>query len=263
MDAKNEDAIRGLIEAGSNIVGGATGGAVGFLVGGPVGAAVGGAAGAALPQVFSKVGVELKQRLLGKREEMRIGAVFICAAKKIQVKLDEGQRLRNDGFFDEDDTGRSNADEICEGVFLSAQKEHEEKKLKYYGNLLANIAFNHEIDKAQANMMIKIADDLTYRQLCLIYIFFNKDNYKYNLSNNFSWTDSHPTPKGRMVSQEIFDMYSKGLVKCKDSGIYNTDNLVIPAKMRLTGGSLLYMLMELGDIERNDIDVVLPYLLSK
>ena len=36
---------------------------------------------------------------------------------------------------------RSTPKEVMEAVVLSAQREHEEKKLKYQGRLLASIAF--------------------------------------------------------------------------------------------------------------------------
>jgi hypothetical protein len=72
------------------------------------------------------------------RETKRIGATLTFAAAKIKERLDSGQNLRSDGFFDEDASNRAPADEIAEGVVIAAQREHEEKKLKFYGNLLAS-----------------------------------------------------------------------------------------------------------------------------
>jgi hypothetical protein len=56
---------------------------------------------------------------------------------------------------------------------ISAQREHEEKKIPYLANLLATIAFDPHIDVGMANYMVRIASSLTYRQYCILNIAVN------------------------------------------------------------------------------------------
>src|ERR1051326_659774 len=72
-------------------------------------------------------------------------------------------------------TGRSTAEEIAEAVLVAAERDHEERKLRYYGNLLANLAFSDGIDRAEANLLTRLAQGLSYAQLCLLSIFWLPD----------------------------------------------------------------------------------------
>lgn len=111
MSKDNEQLIE-LIETGSEIAGAAVGGAVGFLVAGPVGAAAVGTGGVLITRAFNKIGIELKNRFLGKREEIRIGATISLAATKIKNRIDEGKKIREDDFFINKIKDRSDADEV-------------------------------------------------------------------------------------------------------------------------------------------------------
>ena len=166
-----DEMIEFLIESGSEITGATTGAVIGGVVAGPAGAMLGIAGGKAVEKVFSKLGSEIKNRVLSKRENNKIGATATYALEKIDENIKSGKKLRDDGFFENDDTNRSTADEIVEGIMFSAQREHEEKKLKYYGNLVANIAFDKTISREQANQLINISKRLTYRQIKLINLF--------------------------------------------------------------------------------------------
>jgi len=112
--------IRKLINTGAEIAGGAVGGALGFLAGGPVGAAVLGAAGAAAADALRHIGEETSKRLLSPREQVRVGGVLAIAAEEIRQRLDQGEALRADGFFDQKASGRSDAEEVAESVLLKS-----------------------------------------------------------------------------------------------------------------------------------------------
>jgi hypothetical protein len=87
---------------------------------------------------------------------------------KIKEKIEKGENIREDNFFSKDPSNRSSFEEITEGVLLSAQKEHEEKKVRFLGNLIANISFNSSINRADANLYVNLAEALSYRQYCLL-----------------------------------------------------------------------------------------------
>ncbi len=176
MVEKNKILLGELVEAGSEIIGGSVSASAGVLIGsviaGTPGAVVGGAVGAAISKLYAKIGIELKERVLSHNQEKRIGAVFIYALKKIESKLEKGLTIR-DELFVENNGNRSEAEEMLEGILLTSQQEYEEMKIKYYGELLANIPFDSTINRAEANYIIRLAERLSYRQYCLLHIYSN------------------------------------------------------------------------------------------
>lgn len=265
MNKNRQDSdIEELINSGSEIVGAATGGVLGFFSGGPVGAALGGAGGVVVAKGLSKLGLEVKQRFLGKREEVRIGATISYAIMRIQEKLSSGCSLRDDGFFNNETNNRSAADEIYEGVILAAQREHEEKKIMYYGNLLGNIAFNKEIDRAFANQLIQLSESLLYRQLCLLNVFFKSSKSKSVILRQTNFRDpSVKIPKELIpVLYEILDLYNRNLIVDPKAHVFGLTD-VNPAGVDVHGlGIVLYQMMELSTIPSEDVSS-LVYLLQQ
>ena len=111
-------AIKTLVGTG----GGATAAAVGLWLGGPetalIGGAAGGAASAVVGMTLQGLGYELSSRVLGPREEARIGTVFTLAAAEIHERCNNGEKVREDGFFTPNEDGRSDAEEVWENVLL-------------------------------------------------------------------------------------------------------------------------------------------------
>jgi len=249
---ENTDKIEELLKAGSEISGGIAGGVIGFITGGPVGAAIGGASQPIIAKIVKKVSTEIKKRLIGPREEIRMGATLTYAVDKIQKKLKMGQQIRSDGFFSNDLNVRSSAEEIIEGVLLVAQKEHEEKKIIYFGNLIANIAFDTQFDKGESNYLIKLAETLTYRQLCLISIFAQKQRFP--LSNNNFYGRSRIGTDLFILLHEIFELYNLGMLNCSGAALIEL-GYIVPRKMVSQGaGAHLYNLMELHLIDLQDLN---------
>lgn len=147
-DAEKNDRIRHLINHGTEIAGGA---ALGLLIGGPVGAVAGGAGGPMAAIALRSIGQEISERLLGTREKVRVGAAFAIAAADIRQRIENGENVRTDGFFDEKQSGRSDAEEVAESVLLKAQREPEEKKIQYMAYLLSSIAFDSQISVHMAH----------------------------------------------------------------------------------------------------------------
>jgi len=165
MTIPEDDAgARRLLEAGSQMAGAASGAAAGALLGGPAGAVEGATAGAAISSIL----VEIGSRLLGRREMMRVGGAAIYAGIAYEARIAEGSQLRDDFWFADRPGGRSVAAEICEGTLLTAQREHEERKIEFYGYLLANLGFTADVDEYLANWLIRLADELTWMQLVLL-----------------------------------------------------------------------------------------------
>jgi hypothetical protein len=266
--------IKKLIKSGSAITGGAAGAAAGATLAGPLGAIPGAAAGTAsgilAEQVFEVVGNEFAARVLGLREKNRIGATIIYARNAIRERFAAGEQLRNDGFFSQPQPPnpacleipfieRPPADEIIEGALLAAQREHEEKKLPFVSNLLTSILFDPNIDKMQANLMIKISSNITYTQLCILRIFRCKENFP-------SLRDGNYRGGGQLgfklisLLEEISDLWNQGILNCSGKANLSLTD-VNPSKMNVQGiGVLLYNSMKLEKIDENDVKSVVSLL---
>lgn len=249
------EAIQELIATGSEVAGGLAGSAIGLFVAGPPGALIGGAAAPLFTRTFRKVAVEVKSRFLGPREEVRIGGVLAFAAKRIEENLSKGQQVRQDGFFDTPPRDRAAAEEIVEGILLAAQREHQEKKLQFYGNLVANVAFHPEIDRTQANLLLKLAERVTYSQMCLLAIFAQKEMFSLRQEGLRSTAGNIATATIAVI-QETYDLYSQGMLNSSGVALLSLAD-VTAGKMNVQGmGSVLYELMELEKIDRQDLEVI-------
>lgn len=249
-DDNSDRNIRNLIDGSAEIAGGAIGGALGFLAGGPLGAAALGVGGVIAAKTIKYIGNEVSSRLLGPREKVRIGGVIAIAADMIDQRLKSGEILRDDGFFDEKQRGRSAADEVVENILLKSQREPEEKKIRHMGMLLANIAFDTTISAALAHQIIKGAEQLTYRQLCLLKLSvanqngLRKENYR--LQSSFQ-------KELYQVLFECMDLYSRGLISFGGEVAFGPTD-VEPNKMKIQGlGSDIYNLMSLRTIPITDL----------
>jgi len=169
-----------LSETGVKMAAGATGAVVGSVIGslvaGPPGAIGGAAIGNAIVPLLEHLGLQF-HGIFGAREKRRVLTVLESASVQIQKNTESGRLLRSDGFLALETPDHSAAEEICEAVIRKAQGEYEEKKVKYQGILLGNLPFTSEVDRAQANLLVRLAFELSYRQYCLLSLFNQLDKY--------------------------------------------------------------------------------------
>ena len=250
-ETKNFDHLQNMLEGGVEIAGGAIGGALGFLANGPAGAAAYGAAGSVAAVILKKVGQEVSRRLLAPREKIRIGGVLAIAAADINHRIENGEKIRTDDFFDEKSSGRSDAEEVAENVLLKSQREPEEKKIPYMGHLLANVAFDSQISASLAHQITKAAELLTYRQLCILKLAVVKQVYSlrdgdYRGQGTFS-------KELYQVLYECFDLYRRGyMANGGDVAFGPTD--INPGKMNIQAlGADIFLLMRLQAIPDSEL----------
>jgi hypothetical protein len=162
--------LRDLIENSSDLIGAVAGGAIG-LVGGPAGSIGGAAAGVAITKTIRRVGVEVYDRLLVSRQQERVGTVLAVALDDAQTRAKDGEKLRDDGFFDSGVGQRSDADELLEGVLLQAANAYQERKLRHLGAILPSLAVRPDISPADGHWLTQLADRLTWRQFAVLAIF--------------------------------------------------------------------------------------------
>lgn len=247
--------IRRLINTGAEIAGGAVGGALGFLAGGPVGAALLGAGGAAAAAALKHIGEEASERLLGPREQVRVGGVLAIAAGQIQQRLEQGEAVRTDGFFDEKASGRSDGEEVAESVLLKSQREPEEKKIPYMGHLFAGVAFDPQISAQLAHQIIKTAEQLTYRQLCILKLAVAKHSFTLR-AGDYRNIGGGFTKDLYQVLYECLDLYHRGLINFGGEVAFGPTD-VKPGSMTVQGlGADIFNLMKLSLITNEDLQPI-------
>jgi hypothetical protein len=234
IDEKNEKTKK-LIENGVEIAGAAVGGALGFLAAGPIGSAAAAAGAHTITKVISHIGSELHDRLLGHRERVRVGATTVYAIESINEKLRSGGRLREDGFFKCYNSNRSSADEIFEGALIQSKTSYEERKIRYIGAFISNVAFNQNISSDRANYFLKLVDRLTYRQLQLLVIINNSE--KLNLRCH-DLKNVNTSPEMWSLLQEINELHDLSLLRQlndkQERDMFWGLGAIKPQKMKLT-----------------------------
>ena len=191
-----------------------------------------------------------RSRNISKRETQKIGAGYQFALKRIEINLNAGRTLREDGFIDNENI-LSDSNTILEGVTTKLQKEWELKKLVLYGNFLGNISFEKNIDFNYATVLLRLVEDLSYRQLCLIAVISRCGTPEIDLSSiESNFKDDFLIHKFNYpLYSDLVDLYNMSILKP-----------LPPFKLSATLGNSvlsdigekLYRLMNLNEIEKGD-----------
>ena len=200
------------------------------------------------------------QKQLARREQGRIGFALEITVKKI-VDNQNKKLTINNNFFNKEEERRSAADEIFEQTLLVSQKEHEEQKIEYYGNLLGNILFCKQIDKSRSNHLIKIANDLTYTQLLIISVLYkNSSKEPYRLKSKDYRNGVRIANETLFILSEIMELYHKGLILLPNDTLLGI-TCINPGKMEVQGvGNFLYSLMELNTLPKEELNTIIKLL---
>jgi hypothetical protein len=251
LEDQKQESLSELWDAGSEITGSVIGAGLGFAVAGPPGVVAGAAVAPVATRVIRAMVGEFAVRTLGQRERVRTASVARFAAERIQQRRQNGDEFRSDGFFDAEPGQRSTAEEVVEGVLLVAQREHEERKMEYLGNLLANLAYAPEIDRDNSNLLIRYAEALSYRQLRLISVLGRKEHFDLG-DGPHRGTIPFATAA---VLLDVFELYRRGLVFVEDGiGLSLEVAGLVPSRLIVRGsGVLLFNLMELYKIDISDL----------
>lgn len=261
MNAINEK-VKNIIALSAEVVGGTVSeGVLGYLTGGVPGAIAGaykGAAKTAIKRATQNTLVDIADRTLSHREEMRIGIAASYAINKINIYLNNGNEPRSD-FFIGDPTGRTAGEEIFEGVLLKCKKEHEEKKIKYISNIFSNVVFDKDITLGEANYRLNIAESMTYRQYCILSLFERKSIDNDIVLRREDYVHGEKCFELRSILNEIYEVYDKGMIewyKNEDNRAYGLHGIlsIIPNDMRLTKhGKRQYNIMGLGYMDKSEL----------
>lgn len=190
---------------------------------------------------------------VGQRERERAELAFASATKTIVDRLDGGEVMRGDGFFNSDEQNPSDAEEIFEGVIRAACEDHERRKAERLGELYAFVAFNPQISAGHANHLLELARSLTYEQLLLLGIFATEDNRApdWASTGGISWTSLG-------VVMSIFDLGQAGLIVREDGRPLLSFTDINPVEVRTAlNGTILTEAMNLKEAPQADLEAVL------
>ena len=258
---KNEERLREIIEKGANVVGATTGAILSLVTGSPefgVGTTAIGASGA-----YKRVGAEIADRVLAPREEARVGGVLAQSAELLKWELDRGRSFRDDGFFDMPPGGRSDAEEVLEGVLRKTQTEYEERKLPHLARLWSNACLDDTLSPAKLNYLVKLSAQLTYRQFVIISMV--GEMAKADHANIYQLRSQHYENSGlnmlgdtAIILSEVMALHQLNCV----SVIAPLGPIQIaPSEMRIaTHGATLYNAMELHRLPAKDCREVIELL---
>ena len=198
------------------------------------------------------------------RQSKRITDVTEFALNEIRQRLEDGEKLRDDGFFDKT-IDRSDAEEVFEDVLLKARDEPQEKKIPYIGSLFKNGCFDASIDSGTLHFLCKESENLTYRQLCIIKIANEMRERGYPLrSESFRKFITikdirrNTTPEQFSTLTECVVLRDKGYLAFKFSTTPGIEleilKYIIPNTMEsLPTGTVMYEHMNLQSIPEADV----------
>lgn len=265
-NSKTEKFVEATAEYGGIAAGAAIGGIIGTAIAGPAGSVLGALVGTGLEKAFTWAGKEIRERCLSTSENQKIGTVYELAKNKIEENLKAGKHLRTDEFMECESQSRPAYEELLESTLFAAQRECEEKKLKYIANLYANINFEipqrwgMNIDSQAANKLMKIVSELSYREIAILAVIgryqngsLTKPPRRENIFHNINQQKNY-------IASEVFDLYCRGLVYSDEIILYA--GAMNPQKLNLNGyGAALFNLMELSTMpEDNVVDDVISFM---
>ena len=258
-DVEKNEGILQLINNSSEIAGSTIAGlATGLLTGDPIAAAIFGVGGKALEIGFRMIGNEISERMIGPREKVRAGAAIAFALAGIRQRLEGGETLRADGFFDKSDRGRSESDEVLENMVLKIQREPEEKKASYIAKIYENSVFEPKISADLGHKIIKSAEQLTYQHFCILSMVGRRENDEDALRDLQPNPQLDPPLKQSKLLHDCFELVTNGYIQ---GGLTFTFNGRLPQYETLNPNSMLlenigrvlFSLMNLQDIPDDDI----------
>jgi len=161
------DALNELLHLGIESVAEAVCTAMGLYVAGSAGAVGGAAATPLLAKGLKNVLVDVAVRQMSDREKYRVGTAAAHAVNEIYRRLINGDKPRQDGFFESLDDDRSPAETILDGVLTESRQQWEEKKVPWIANIFVNSAFL-DVEPLTVYRVITMAERMSWRQFVIL-----------------------------------------------------------------------------------------------
>ena len=198
------------VESGARLASALLGGSVGLL-GGPAGALGGAAAGWAAGEWLPRIGAEVVARV-GERGAVRTGAALVLIESDAKQRREGGQARRDDGFFEPRGELRPDSEELLEAVLRQAAETYEERKLPYLSRLYSTVAYEPNVSAAEALYLVRVAGELTYRQLIALGVYANREEHVRALADAQGRQDEGRAEADESIVLELSDLADRRLV---------------------------------------------------
>ena len=162
---------------------------------------------AVIPRVLKEVLHRVILPLTSRSESKRLCEWGKQAAIGIHQRLKHGEEFRKNGFFEETPTDRSNFEEVVESTLKKVIDATEEPKIFFLANVTKNIHFDEDLDMNTYRQILKVLDELSYRQLCIIKMCKNADNIDVESLGN-----TKATTKLGSILGDFFELRDKGFI---------------------------------------------------
>lgn len=261
----NPKSFRHFTDKVVSVLGGTVGNGVNFLLS-SINPEMGGAAGALLAPgiatLIVEVGNELSSRVLGPREEYRVGTVFALAVQEIQSRIQNGESPRSDGFFTDDiGCGRTVAAEVWESALMKGAREAQEKKLPYMAHLLAGLVFSSSVSEGEAHQLLHWAEGLTYQKLCILRAMGGRPHFYYIEHRIPEMNDDYDYSVLGSLMSDVIELVKGDFLFSWGHAFHGEESIL--AQPLTVGGSKsfrLYDLMQLGTIPVEDVEPIMKML---
>ena len=112
-------------------------------------------------------------------------------------------------------------DEAVESTLKKVMDTTEEPKIQFMANLTENVHFDSDLDIDTYRRILKILDELSYRQLCIIKLFMNSDHIDFdNLGKNV-------TPNLSSILTDCFELHDKGFIYSRNPLLIRIEKLYL------------------------------------
>jgi hypothetical protein len=189
-------------------------------------AATGGPIGLAAPLAGLGLRLFLQQiaaRFVTQDERWRIGKTMQVAAADFERREADGQDVRDDGFFDEDGQLRPEGLRLLEGILRQAAESWDERKLDVLGDLYSGIAHDASISADDATYMLRVAGELTYRQIEALAVFARWKDHQDELVRLEGLREAGMFEPTDSVESELDDLGDRRLL-----GLWHSSTGVMP-----------------------------------
>ncbi|WP_157361040.1 hypothetical protein [Arthrobacter sp. EPSL27] len=174
--------------------------------------------------------------------------------------LSNGMSIRQDSFWEARGGFPPPAQETFEAVLMAAQRDPEERKLRYLGNAYAYIACDPAMTPSASHWLIKTAEALTWTQLQLLSMVASLEELNTSGiilgkgANNWDSVSLH---------KELLDLGSRyfihGGYETLENGI-EVPSSALPTQRLLNPGTLIFGALRLADVPHSDLEDIVARL---
>lgn len=146
-------------------------------------------------------------------------AAVVLIADDAKHRAEDGDRIRDDGFFDEHGDLRPDAEELLEGVLRHAAEAYEERKVLVLARFYSGLAHDESVDAPQAHLLLRQIAALTYRQIVALSVFDQRSRYAdFLIQTHAIHTETSGHPGGDPTVQvELSDLAAGQLLGAESS----------------------------------------------